>query len=60
MKVSLERLVQHLELTDRVFFAGHVAAKDIWSSNQVLVMPSRSEGLPLVLVEVTPCRVEDR
>ena len=37
MKGSLERLVQHLELTDRVFFAGHAAVKDIWSSNQVLV-----------------------
>ena len=55
MKGSLERLVQHLELTDRVFFAGHEAVKDIWSSNQVLVMPSRSEGLPLVLVEAMLC-----
>jgi glycosyltransferase involved in cell wall biosynthesis len=56
MKISLQRLVHRLGLTDRVIFAGHVAAiEDIWASNQVLVMPSRLEGLPLAMVEAMLC-----
>ena len=56
MKNSLQRLVQRLGLNDRVFFAGHVAAmEDIWALNQILVMPSRCEGLPIVMVEAMLC-----
>jgi glycosyltransferase involved in cell wall biosynthesis len=51
----LERLTSRLGLSDRVTFAGHVNVDEIWSSNQVLVLPSRYEGLPLVLVEAMLC-----
>jgi glycosyltransferase involved in cell wall biosynthesis len=55
MKESLERLVQRLGLGDRVTFGGHASAEDIWRSNHVLVLPSRYEGLPLVIVEAMLC-----
>ena len=56
MKTSIQRLVQRLRLENRVIFAGHVAVvEDIWWSNQVLVMPSRCEGLPLAMVEAMLC-----
>jgi glycosyltransferase involved in cell wall biosynthesis len=52
---SLEWLVQRLGLSDRIVFAGHLPAEEIWARNHVLVMPSRLEGLPLVLVEAMLC-----
>jgi len=55
MKESLERLVQRLGLGNRVIFGGHAPAKDIWTSNHVLALPSRYEGLPLVMVEAMLC-----
>ena len=55
MKNTIERLVLRLGLTDRVVFAGHAAVEDIWASNHLLVLPSRYEGLPLVLVEAMLC-----
>lgn len=56
MKDSIQRIVQRLGLGARVIFAGHVAmVEDIWASNQVLVMPSRCEGLPLAMVEAMLC-----
>ena len=32
-------------------FAGFVAPEDIWAKEQILVLPSRQEGLPIALVE---------
>jgi glycosyltransferase involved in cell wall biosynthesis len=55
MQNTLERLVQRLGLSDRVVFAGHVAVEEVWTSNHVLVMPSRYEGLPLAMVEAMWC-----
>jgi len=52
---SLERLVHRLNLIDRVVFAGHVSADQIWLKNHLLVMPSRYEGLPLTIVEAMLC-----
>lgn len=48
---GLERFVEKLKLRDRVLFGGHVAIENIWRDNQVLVMPSRYEGMPLAIVE---------
>jgi glycosyltransferase involved in cell wall biosynthesis len=55
MRGNLERLVQRLGLSDRVVFAGYASAEEIWASNHVLVLPSRAEGLPLVIVEAMLC-----
>jgi glycosyltransferase involved in cell wall biosynthesis len=56
MRSSIERMIQHLGLVDRVRFAGFVASVEkIWSENHVLVMPSRYEGLPLAMVEAMLC-----
>lgn len=52
---GLERMAAYLGL-DRVRFAGHrddVAS--IWAENHLLALPSRAEGLPLVLVETMHC-----
>lgn len=55
MRNTLERLAARLGLSNRVTFAGHVAVEEIWSANQVLVMPSRSEGGPLATIEAMLC-----
>ncbi len=44
-------LVDRLDLSSRVQFAGHVAVDEIWASNHVLALPSRYEGLPITIVE---------
>jgi glycosyltransferase involved in cell wall biosynthesis len=52
---TLERFAARLGLSDRVTFAGHVGVEEIWSSNQVLLMPSRHEGLPHAVLEAMLC-----
>jgi glycosyltransferase involved in cell wall biosynthesis len=53
---GLERWAQHLGVTDRVVFEGHVAdIEKVWALNHVLVMPSRIEGLPLAVIEAMLC-----
>jgi glycosyltransferase involved in cell wall biosynthesis len=52
---SLERLTSRLGLSSRVTFAGYVTVEEIWSTNHVLVMTSRSEGLPLTVIEAMLC-----
>ena len=44
-------MVEKLELSQRVIFAGHVPVNEIWKTNHVLVLTSRYEGLPLAIVE---------
>ena len=50
-------LTKNWNLEQKVNFKGHVSdiRNDIWSNNQVLVMPSYYEGLPLSLVEAMLC-----
>ena len=55
MRDNLERLARHLGLSDRVDFPGYAAVEEIWASNHVLVLPSRFEGLPLVIIEAMLC-----
>lgn len=55
MRQCLERLARRLGLSDRVVFAGFAAVEEIWATNHVLVMSSRSEGLPLAMVEAMMC-----
>jgi glycosyltransferase involved in cell wall biosynthesis len=48
----LERLVAYYQLGGRVVFQGHVAdSAVIWRTNHALVIPSRIESGPMVLVE---------
>ena len=50
-RASLERMAQNLGLAN-VTFAGFVRdVPAIWSSQHGLILPSRCEGMPLVLVE---------
>jgi glycosyltransferase involved in cell wall biosynthesis len=52
---TLRRLAEMLQLK-QVHFRGHVAnIKAIWEQNHLLVLPSRYEGLPLVIVESMWC-----
>ena len=52
----LRALAHHYRLADRVEFRGHVAdVRSIWAANDLLVMPSRSEGTPLSLLEAMLC-----
>jgi glycosyltransferase involved in cell wall biosynthesis len=48
----LKQLIVFYGLTDKVSIVGHVDDIDeLWENNQVLVLPSLSEGTPLALVE---------
>ena len=48
----LHQLIQFYNLSNKVTLEGHVNDVDqIWEANQVLVLPSLSEGTPLALVE---------
>jgi glycosyltransferase involved in cell wall biosynthesis len=47
----LKALVQFYSLSDRISFKGFSLVKDIWKHNEILVLPSISEGTPLALVE---------
>jgi glycosyltransferase involved in cell wall biosynthesis len=52
----LERVARMYGLGGRIQFAGHVAdVRGIWADNHLLVLPSRSEGTPLSLVESMLC-----
>lgn len=48
----LQKLVTFYNLTEHVSIVGHVHDIDaLWANNQVLVLPSLSEGTPLALME---------
>jgi glycosyltransferase involved in cell wall biosynthesis len=52
---ALSELAQRLELTN-VDFPGFVSdVESIWKTHHALVLPSRTEGLPLALVEAMMC-----
>ncbi len=52
----IRELIAHHHLRDRVELAGHVEnVQALWQNEQLLVLPSRGEGLPLVLLEAMAC-----
>ena len=52
---GLSELADYFQLKN-VFFRGHATNIDsIWEEHQALVLPSRAEGLPLVIVEAMMC-----
>lgn len=60
----LEDLVHHYGLTDRVVFSGFQDSMvDVWSQNELLLLPSREEGMPIAVMEAMycgrPCLVTD-
>jgi glycosyltransferase involved in cell wall biosynthesis len=59
----LRRMVEQLGLTNVEFAGEQNDIEEIWSKHHALVLPSRFEGMPLVLVEAMlcgrPCIVTD-
>jgi len=48
----LTELASHYRIGDKVEFPGHVEnLRDVWADNHLLVMPSRHEAGPLVVIE---------
>jgi len=63
-KGYLEDLVNHYKLTNHVTFAGFKDnLADVWAENQLLVLPSREESMPIAVLEAMhcarPCLVTD-
>ena len=53
---GISRLAERLGLAGRVRLAGHVSdIAGVWAEHHALVLPSRYEGMPLVLVEAMLC-----
>jgi glycosyltransferase involved in cell wall biosynthesis len=53
---TLQRLAARLKIDRKMTFAGHhPVVEDIWREHHALVLPSRAEGLPLVVVEAMLC-----
>lgn len=48
---QLKELAQRLGVADRVRFAGHQPAREAFSMGRILVVPSRAESLPYVVLE---------
>jgi glycosyltransferase involved in cell wall biosynthesis len=48
---QLKELTQRLGVADQVRFAGHQPARDAFSMGRILVVPSRAESLPYIVLE---------
>lgn len=52
----LEQLVRFYQLQEKVVFHGRVSdIRKVWANNQLLLMPSHMEGMPLAIVEAMLC-----
>ena len=55
-KNYLKKLISYHDLSDKVFLHGNVTdITELWANNQVLLMPSHMEGMPLAIVEAMIC-----
>ena len=52
---ALRRMVEQLRLTNVEFAGQQNNIEEIWSKHHALVLPSRFEGMPLVVVEAMLC-----
>jgi len=50
-QMYLQELIHHFELQDNVFLKGYYNTLDILKSAHLVILPSVSEGMPLVLIE---------
>ena len=48
---ALKGLGEHLGLMDQIHFAGHLPAREAFAMGRIMVMPSRAESLPYVILE---------
>lgn len=48
---ELKALSEHLGLMNQICFAGHVPARQAFAMGRIMVMPSRAESLPYVILE---------
>ena len=58
MRGTLENMVRHLGLTERVCFHGQVTRERVatmMKESHVVVLPSRREGMPMVVIEALAC-----
>lgn len=52
----IQELIDHYGLKEHVEFGGHVNdVREIWAKHHMMVLPSRTEGTPLALVEAMFC-----
>jgi glycosyltransferase involved in cell wall biosynthesis len=55
LEVELRAQVERLGLADRIVFTGNVGSmREVYEALDLMVIPSRSEGLPSVLLEALP------
>jgi L-malate glycosyltransferase len=55
-QIYLESLSKHYGISEHIRFEGHVSdIRSLWAENHLLVLPSRSEGTPLSLIEAMLC-----
>jgi glycosyltransferase involved in cell wall biosynthesis len=54
---SLREQVSRLGLTDSIRFLGHVQARKAFSHGRLLVVPSRADSLPYVVIEAGGARI---
>jgi glycosyltransferase involved in cell wall biosynthesis len=52
---ALKSMAQSLELNNVEFLGHQFNVEDIWTNHHALVLPSRFEGMPLVVVEAMLC-----
>jgi glycosyltransferase involved in cell wall biosynthesis len=50
-------LSERLDLADRIRFVGHVPAREAFAMGRIVVMPSRAESLPYVILEAAAAGV---
>ena len=48
---DLKALSAHLDLAHQIHFAGHMPAREAFAMGRIMVMPSRAESLPYVILE---------
>lgn len=52
----IRELIQFYKLEEKVLLKGHAGdVRKVWSENQLLVLPSRKEGMPLAVIEAMLC-----